>query len=1099
MQINIWLNGINKNINHSSKNDMEFSMSTFKEEFMCNFKNISIKQKFIILFFICTITFIGFGTFTLIGLNNLQNITQNLYNQSSKVSDAAVKGKLNLVEIKGSLKSVILLSNKNDIQTQIDKVTQYELDLQNNLDTIGQNSVDSNTKRNLGDANNVFSKWWKPQRDEIIKDVLAGKKADAIVISEGISSDFVDQLEIDLNNIYLTSSNSEISLIEEANRLQSSQKITLILTLVILISILTLAFIMVIRSILNPINRLKKHMIKMTNSGNLEEFKITQKNEISEMATNYNILISKLKSKFWINNNLNSLNDQMDGNLSVKELTQRAINFLARSLDAGSGTFYVQNKGNKLTLNSSFAFTERERLSNAYELGEGIVGQVALEKKPILLKNVRKSEAVICTGTVYEAPFNVYAFPLIYEEEICGVIELSSFETFTKLKQQFIEEASNVIAINLFTTIQNQRIKVLLEESEKATKKAKEISLELTNANEVLEEQQRQLQVQTEELQQTNAQLEEQQQVLQQQSEEMQQTNAQLEEDQLHIDEQSKLIYIKNEELEKSGEEILARSKEVEMANTYKSQFLANVSHELKTPLNSIILLSKLLIRNSKDTTAKDSQEKIKVIYDSGQHLLSLINDFLDLSKIEAGKTNLHYSYFNSSELTSELRDMFNGIAMEKDIQFILEDQFKDSIYGDKEKISQVVRNFLSNAFKFTDKGSVKLKIEVDTQCENNIVFSVMDTGMGIAKNNIDSIFGEFQQGDGSISRKYGGTGLGLSISSKLCTLMKGKIEITSELGMGSTFLLYLPRVIPQQVISTSEAAVTICEKQQSIVKVPNKEIKNKQDKSLLIIQDDINLIQSIKAIADGIGFKTLTSISGAEGLKLIKENEMDCILLDLRLTYKSGIELLKEINNALKLKNLRIPVIIYTDIEISKEQEKEIKLYNGIIIIKTTNSYERLLDELTLILHKGKSEDGYKNIITSKINKDKALNLDNKKILIVDDDPRNIFVLAAALEDYGAEIIEAENGKVALEKLENEVVDLILMDIMMPVMNGYEAIKSIRNTEKIKHIPIIATTAKSLKGDNETCMECGADDYIPKPIDYDVLITLAKAWITKD
>ncbi|MCB2292725.1 response regulator [Clostridium algoriphilum] len=1067
---------------------------------MINFKNVNIKQKFFVLFFVCITTFIGFGTYALSGLNNLARVTQNLYNQSSRVSDATVKGKLNLVEIKSSLKSVILSSNKDEIQREIDKVTQYEVDLQKNLDTIGQNSVDSNTKRNLQDANNLFSKWWKPQREKIINDVLAGKKDDAIVISEGIGSDFIDQLGLTLNNIYLSSLNSEVSLIQESDRLQSSQRITLILTLVILISILTLAFIMVMTSILTPINRLKEHMIKTTNSGNLEEYEINQKNEIAEMAKNYNILINKLKNKLWRNNTLNSLNDEMDGSLSVKELTQRSMNFLARSLDAGNGTFYIHNdKTNKLMLNSSFAFTERERLSNIYELGEGIVGQVALERKPILLTNVRKSEAAICTGTTYEAPLNVYAFPLIYEDELYGVIELSSFETFNKLKQEFIEEASNIIAINLHTTLQNQRIKELLEVSEKATKESQEISLELVNANEILEEQQGQLQVQTEELQQTNAQLEEQQQILQQHSEEMQQTNAQLEEDQVQIEEQSKLLKIKNQELEISGEEILARSKDYEMANTYKSQFLANVSHELKTPLNSIILLSNLLIRRCKDTTTEDAQEKIKVIFNSGQHLLSLINDFLDLSKIEAGKIDINYRNFNSSELISELSDLFNGTATEKNIQFILEDQFKDNIYGDKEKISQVVRNFLSNAFKFTDKGCVKLKIEMDTKGENNVVFSVMDTGIGIHKNNLDSIFEEFQQGDGSISRRYGGTGLGLSISNKLCALMKGKIKVTSELGMGSTFILYLPRAVSQQAIAEQEAAVTIGNQQQKIVMVENKEIKNVKHKSLLIIQDDTKLIQSIKAIADGIGFATLTSNSGPCGLKLIKEKEFDGILLDLDLPYKSEIELLKEINNVLKLKNLRVPVIIYTNIEMSKEQEKEIKLYNGIIIIKTTNSYERLLDELTLIRHKVKREEEYKNIITSKINKDRALNLDNKKILIVDDDPRNIFVLAAALEDYGAEIIEAENGKVALEKLENEVVDLILMDIMMPVMDGYEAIKNIRNTDNIKHIPIIATTAKSLKGDNEKCMEAGADDYIAKPIDYDVLITLVKAWINKD
>ncbi|MFT5871964.1 MAG: signal transduction histidine kinase/DNA-binding response OmpR family regulator [Clostridium sp.] len=1059
------------------------------------FKNISIKKRFVILVIICITAFIGFGTFTLTGLNNLQKITQNLYNQSSKVSEAAVKGRLNLVNIKSSLKDVILLSNSSAIQIEIDKVTQYESDLQKNLDAIGQNTVDANTKRNLQDANNLLSKWWQPQREKIIKYVLAGKKADAINVSQGISSDFVDQLELDLNNIYLTSSNNSISLIEEADRLQSSQRITLILTLVILISILTLAFIMVIRSILDPIKRLKEHMVKTTNSGNLEEFEMTQKNEICALAEDYNILINKLKNEFWINDNLNSLNDEMEGNLSVKELTRRAINFLSRSLDSGNGTFYIHNKENKLMLNSSFAFTERQRLSNIYELGEGVVGQVALEKKPILLKNVRKTDAAICTGTIYEAPLNVYAFPLIYEDEVYGVVELSSFETFNKLKQEFIEAASNVIAINLYTTIQNQRIKELLEVSEKATKKAQVISLELVNANEVLEEQQRQLQVQTEELQQTNSQLEEQQQILQQQSEELQQSNSQLEEDQLHIEQQSKLINIKNEELEKSAVEISARSKDYEMANVYKSQFLANVSHEIKTPLNSIILLSKLLIRNCKDTTVEDAQEKIKVIFDSGQHLLSLINDFLDLSKIEAGKVDLNYKNFNSSELLRELSDLFNGTAKEKDIQFIKEDQFLDNIYGDKEKISQVVRNFLSNSFKFTDKGSVKLKIERDTQCQNNVVFSVMDTGIGISKDNLDSIFEEFQQGDGSISRKYGGTGLGLSISNKLCTIMKGKIKVTSEILMGSTFLLYLPIADTQHAISKQEAAVTTSN-EQNIVNVPYREIKSEKYKSLLIIQDDINSIQPTKAVSEGIGFITLTSNNGTDGLKLIKKNEFDGILLDLDLPYKSVIELLKEINNALNLKNIKTPLIIYTGMEISKEQEKVIMLYGGIIIIKTTNVYERLLDELTLIFHKVKNEDDYKNIITSKINKDTALNLENKKILIVDDDARNIFVLAAALEEYGAEIIEAENGKVALEKLGDDVVDLILMDIMMPVMDGYEAIKSIRNTEKIKNIPIIATTAKSLKGDSEKCIEAGANDYIAKPIDYDVLITLVKAWI---
>lgn len=1064
------------------------------------FNNFSIKQSFFILFFICISTFIGFGTFALVELSNLSKVTYNLYNQSSKISNASVQAKLNLIKINSSMKEVILSSKSDEIQSEIDKVTQYESDLQKNLDTIEENSVDSNTKRNLQDANNLLSKWWKPELERIIKYVQEGKKDNAAEISKGISADFVDQLEQDLNNIYLSSSDNEVSLMDELNKLQDSGRITLVLTLIILIGILIVTFVAMIKSILTPINRVKNHMSMILETGNLEEIGILQKTEISEMGKNYNILINKLKNQFWINDVRNSVSDEMIGNMSVEELSQRVLNILARLLEAGNGAFYVHDeKENNLSLTASFAFTERERLSNKYDIGEGLIGQVALEKKPILLKNIRKSESAICTATLYEAPLNIYAFPLIYENEICGVIELSSFEPFDGLKQQVIENLSSIIAINLYSATQNYKIKELLNISEEATNKAQEISHQLKSANEVLEDQQRQLQVQTEELQQSNSQLEEQQQILQQQSEELQQTNSQLEEHQQQLEEQSRILNIKNSELERSKEEILERAKDLEMANKYKSQFLATISHELRTPLNSIVLLSNLLMRTGKETIKESIQEKIKIIYNSGQHLHRLINDILDLSKIEAGKIDLNYRDFNSGEIVEELGEMFNEIAREKDINFIVEDEFKDNLYGDKERISQILRNFLSNAFKFTEKGFVNLNISKDKLNNNNVVFTVRDTGIGISKDKLDTIFQEFHQGDGSISRKYGGTGLGLSISSKLCNLMNGKIEVESEIDNGSIFKLYLPIADLDKNLSETEAAVTIENDFHSIKRKSREEIRHKKYKTLLIIEDDKNLVQLIKAISEGIGFVTLTANNGEEGLKLIKENEIDGILLDLGLPDIRGIDILKEINKLINIKNSNIPIIIYTGMDISKDLEKEIKLYSDSIIIKTTNSDERLLDELTLVLHRVKNEKEYKSIITSKINKDVALNLENKKILIVDDDPKNIFVLAAALEDYGAEIIEAENGKEALEKLENEAVDLILMDIMMPEMNGYEAIKKIRSIDKIKHIPIIATTAKSLKDDREKCMEAGANDYLSKPIDYDVLITIIKAWIYKD
>lgn len=1058
------------------------------------FKNISIKQRFLILFLVCIITFIGFGVFALFELNKMTEVTNNLYNQSSNVSDATVNAKVNLVKINSSMRDVILASSSTEIQREVNKVIQYESELQKNLEVIKENTDDSNIKRNLEEANNILSKWWKPEREKIIKYMQEGKRDDSIKIAKGISSDFVEQLEVNLSNIYINSLNNTVRLMEESNRLQSTQKATVIVTLVILISILLVLFILIITSILSPINNLKNHMIKITNSDQLEEYKITQKGEISDMAQNYNILINKLKAELWVNKNRNLLNNKMAGNMSVKEFTQNTINALCKLLEAENGAFYIfNNNKNNLMLNSTFARTESQKVHNICELGDGVSGQAALERSPILIKNVTRLES-----PSMNIVSNVYAFPLIYEENVYGVIELSSFEAFDDLKQKFIEVISSTIAINLFSEVQNEKIKDLLAISEEATNKAQEMSNQLKSANEELEEHQRQLQVQTEELQQTNAELEEHQQILQQQSEEMQQTNAQLEEHQLQLEEQSRLLTAQNYELEKSRQEILKRAEAYKMANKYKSQFLANMSHELRTPLNSIILLSNLLIRSSKEKISDNVQEKIKVIYNAGNHLHKLINDILDLSKIEAGKIDLNYRYFKSNELIEELREMFHQFAKEKDIQFVLEDYFKDDLYSDKEKISQILRNFLVNAFKFTDEGSVELKIRRDEELKNNIVFSVKDTGIGISKDKLDIIFEEFSQADGSISRKYGGTGLGLAISSKLSEVMGGQIKVESELGIGSTFYLSLPLIVLEKNICDEEVATTVNTDNTEGQKV--KEIKSKKNKKLLIIEDDKNLTEAIKVISEGIGFIALTSSSGAEGLKLINECEVDGILLDLGLPDIKGIDLLKQIKASLELKNLNVPVIIHTGMEISAEQEKELKLYADSIIIKTTNSDERLLDELTLILHKvkNKNQEQYKSIMTSRINKDRALNLKEKKILIVDDDPRNVFVLAVALEDYGADIIEAENGKEALDKLNNEAVDLILMDIMMPVMNGYEAIKEIRKIDKIKHIPIIATTAKSLKDDREKCMAAGANDYISKPIDYDVLITLIKAWISK-
>ncbi|MDF2532657.1 MAG: hypothetical protein K0Q65_2238, partial [Clostridia bacterium] len=888
----------------------------------------------------------------------------------------------------------------------------------------------------------------------------------------------------------------------------------------------------------------------------------------------------------------NSLNQEISASSDLKDLTQRCLGFIVKTLGIGKGALYIYNHDSKqLELHASYAYTEKERRFGSYALGEGIIGQAGLEKRPIYLENIRAYEGYISTGVMLEAPINLYTFPLIFEGSMHGVVELASYEPFDDMKREFLKEAGVIIAANVYSEIQNHKVKNLLEISQKAQMEASYNSSQLLKTNQMLEEQQLRLQ---------------------QQSEELQQTNMQLEEHQVLMEEQTKLLNIRNKQLESSRMELLKHSKELESANKYKSQFLANMSHELRTPLNSIILLSRLLMKNEKRDLSKSHLEKLDVIYNSGQELLRLINDILDLSKIEAGKMNLDNQEFGTKDFLKEVKKMFEGVAQEKNIKLICKDFVNSKIYGDYNKISQIIRNLLSNAIKFTNEGIVSLEIK---PCENNDIHMVItDTGIGVSKDNINRIFEEFHQGDGSISRNYGGSGLGLSISKKLAEVMNGEIHVQSEEGKGSSFTLIL------------RDAATSANNQQNVLGIRVEPIEGlalkevaiamETDRTILIIEDDEIFADYIKKINTSMGYNSIIAATGRDGLKYALSNPIDAILLDLNLPDITGMEVLKELKNTHKLRNIPVhvlssknkdnapqkmgavgykekplqeeevagiiarmiqikekepkhllivednkiqcnaikellegigvaidtadtgeaakvkiqdgsydaiildlemksgegldickfmqmkknetPLIIYTGRALTDEQEKEIGKYADSIIVKTVNSDDRLLDEVTLFLHKLKKKPRKPHYLISRTNKQHALTLQEKKILIVDDDPRNIFVLASALEDFGAEILEAENGEAALKLLEQQKVDLVLIDIMMPVMDGYKVIETIRSSKTYGNIPIIAVTAKSLKDDREKCITAGANDYLSKPVEYDTLVRLVKAWISK-
>jgi PAS domain S-box-containing protein len=764
------------------------------------------------------------------------------------------------------------------------------------------------------------------------------------------------------------------------------------------------------------------------------------------------------------------------------------------------------------------------------------------------------------------------------------------------------------------------------------------IRFDITNTKNQMEElakQGEELQTQQEELKQMNEELEEQSQNLRQQQEELQMTNEELEE-------QTQSLEAKNLEVEASKKDIEQKTKQLEISSRYKSEFLANMSHELRTPLNSLLILSKDLSENRNKNLEPIQIESAEIIYKSGCDLLVLINEVLDLSKIEAGKMSLTVESVSLTSFANELIREFKHHAEQKGLKLDvkLEKELPEFIRTDSQRLSQILKNLLSNAIKFTEKGSVSITIE--RGAESTIIISIIDTGIGIVDDKQQAIFEAFQQAEGGTSRKYGGTGLGLSISRELAKLLGGEIKLSSKINEGSVFSLIVPLEIVQEheLLSTSVTENYLKNKptlfkpglsnETKYLNYPSikddRETITSADKTVLIIEDDLQFCTIILKQANEKGFKGLAAATGEDGLALalkyqpqaiildmilpgiagqdvlltlkanpdlrhipvhiisakerslepiregaieylmkpvakkeleeafnriekfvnrkmknlliIEDNEnarkamriligngdvycfeaesgkqalalyqqhqIDCIILDIGLPDMSGFELIHKLENTvpagrhLKDRNLP-PIIVYTGKELTKEENNELEKYAESIIIKGVKSEERLLDETALFLHRTISDlPKSKQVVINKLY-DKEAVFHSKKILLVDDDMRNLFALTKILKERGMEIIKAENGKNALEMLAlHSEIDLVLMDIMMPVMDGYEAMKQIRAQVKFKNLPVIALTAKAMKDDQQKCIDAGANDYITKPIDVERLLSLMRVWLSK-
>ncbi|PKG82474.1 two-component system sensor histidine kinase/response regulator [Colwellia sp. 75C3] len=974
-------------------------------------------------------------------------------------------------------------------------------------------------------------------------------------------------------------------------------------------------------------------------------------------------VMADIEQQSWLKTEVAKVSNLVQGVSDLQALTEKSIKQLAKVISAGHGVFYIahnseeNSKSMTLKLLGSYAFSQRKNMTTEIHLGEGLVGQCALEKQVIMLTEVPSDYVQISSGLGQHTPLNVIAIPIIFDHNCLGVIELASFHPFTKNQQDLLHQVSVNLGVLINNVLARQRIETLLDVSKKQAEEMQEQQEELKSSNEDLIEQTQQLKASEEELSQ--------------QSEELKVSNEEL-------GQRQKDLQAQKDKIAASEQSLTIKANELMIASKYKSEFLANMSHELRTPLNSLLLLAKGLADNGSGNLDEVEVEDAHIIYEGGQSLLSLINDILDLSKVEAGKLNIHIEDTLLTQLRESLLRLFQPLAKNRNVELTIDiaDNLPAKISTDCQRLEQILRNLLANAIKFTEMGSVKVLFtqpKADTifrdenlSISNSLAINVTDTGIGISEDKILDIFEAFQQEDGSTSRRYGGTGLGLTIARELSHLLGGEIQLTSELHKGSCFTLYLPLftaaettisssvVSQQKITSTStiendiEAKSTIAREQMKQTILTSKisglmgnSINNTDqqlnifidddrnsitaaDKSLLVIDDDrhfakilrdharksgykclvagdgrsgIYLAQqyqpsgiildlmlpdidghqvleqlksslktqhipvevisahsenrsevlaggaiglqtkpvsseqlqqvlieienlakakirqvliiednvhhstATKRLLENIGLKATSVTTGEEGCEAIRSGKYDCVILDLGLPDMTGIELLEQVNSADM--SVLPPVIIYTGKEITDEEQKKLDKYSSMIVIKGVGSPERLLDDISLFLHG--IDDKFNKIMTDKDKKtmrllhDEDAVLQGRKILLADDDMRNTYALSKKLIDLGCNVEMANNGKEAIELLENDNdFELILMDTMMPVMDGNEATMAIRAMKQYRKIPIIALTAKTMPEDRDRAIKAGASEYLTKPVDFEKLISILRIWLFK-
>jgi signal transduction histidine kinase/HAMP domain-containing protein/CheY-like chemotaxis protein len=944
------------------------------------------------------------------------------------------------------------------------------------------------------------------------------------------------------------------------------------------------------------------------------------KDNINQMISNLRATTQKNTEQDWLKTNLAKFTRMLQGQRGLESVSRLILKELAPLVQAQHGAFYLmdsQPDGQQvLRLVSSYAYRERKGLANQFRPGEGLVGQCVLERERIVVTDVPSDYVRISSGLGDAKPYSIVVIPVLFEGQVKAVVELASFYRFTEINLAFLDQLTESIGIVLNTIAAGMRTEELLKQSQSLADELRSQQGELTESNKRLEQQARSLQASEERLK------------LQQ--EELQRTNEELEERSRLLQVQNVEVERKNREIEQAKGALEERAQQLALSSKYKSEFLANMSHELRTPLNSLLILAKMLADNGDRNLSPQQVEFAQTIHASGADLMALINDILDLSKIESGTIQVEVDACTVDDLASDLRRAFGEVARQKSLAFdvVVDAAAPRALYTDGRRVQQVLKNLLSNAFKFTERGRVALSVRradrgwsFDSATLNAadavIAFDVTDTGIGIPRDKQRIVFEAFQQADGSTSRRFGGTGLGLSISRELAHLLGGEITVRSTPGEGSTFTLYLPRALvpprrPNGARPGSDGDGT--RPALATVRAEGPALQDDRarlapgDRVLLVAEPDAVHAGTLVAIARELGFKVLLATRGDAALGLAREFQPDGIVLDLALPDMDGWSALDQLKRdgrtapipvhvisvrrdhhdlalrlgavaalekpasreelrraverlaglvaqrrgrllvlavsdarraeilglvagggveavgaasggealeriaeaafdcvvvdadgaaeavrALRAAAVSLPIVTYGPLD--PEEERRLGALSDAVAVKAARSPEELVADTALFLHRldaGRPEARREAIQRAR---DPDPVLAGKTALLVDDDVRSAFAVTSMLEREGMHVLYADGGKAALD-LAHRHPDVILMDIMMPGMDGYDATRALRRMVETARVPIIAVTAKAMKGDRERCLEAGASDYVPKPVDPEQLLSLMRVWL---